>query len=325
MAPLKPDDPDHVPSIHASRVFELRDLIEQPLSPSAYFQDFETVLGDRHARSIWLAREHEFQRLDAVSWGALKSEARPYLKLHDPNGRGWQQLIDVLNQARAHNYLTDLGCSGVRFVPRGGKETSDLEGTLDMRRVLCEVKTVNISEDEANRRNTGQGGEISNLLNEQFLNKLKSTLGKTKSQMEAYDIGGNARRIAFLIINFDDSFAEYKADYYRQIDQHLASDTFESIDIVFDNQNTALHADVSMQSALVVNEESWPDIESKYSASKTSGIDESSGWPLYHVAAGTAGRPSVIGDRDVQAAASDGKLPPTSRVPEGRFRVGSTR
>lgn len=140
------------------RVFELRDLIEQSLASSAYFQDFEATLGDRLARAIWLAREREFPRLDAVSWEALKSEAHPYLILHDPNERGWQQLIDVLNQARAHNYLVELGCCGVRFVPRGKKETPDLEGTLDTRRVLCEVKTVNISKDEANRRNTGQGG-----------------------------------------------------------------------------------------------------------------------------------------------------------------------
>ncbi|WAL83550.1 hypothetical protein OYT13_03510 [Pandoraea sp. XJJ-1] len=198
-----------------------------------------------------------------MSWGALKSEARPYLTLHDTNGRGWQQLIDVLNQARAYNYLTDLGCSDVRFVPRGGKETPDLEGALDMLKVLCEAKTINISEDEANRRNTGRSGCISDSLNEQFLNKLMSTLGKAKSQMETYDIGGNARRIAFLIINFDDSFAEYKVNYYRQIDQHLALDTLEGIDIVFYNQRTALHSDVSMQSALVVNEGNWPDIESK--------------------------------------------------------------
>lgn len=247
------------------RVFELLDLIEHQLAPSAYFPDFETGRDprDRFRRAAWLAREREFQRLDAESWKALKSEARAYLTRHDPNGRGWQQLIDVLNQARAHNYLVELGCSGVRFVPRGTKETPDLEGTLDTRKVLCEVKTINISEQEANRRNSGQGGYISNSLNDQFLKKLKSTLGKAKSQMEVYDVGGNARRIAFLIINFDDSFAEYKADYYSQIDQHLASEPVEGVDVVFYNQQTAFHVDVSMRSALVVNEASWPEIGSE--------------------------------------------------------------
>ncbi|HKR44539.1 MAG TPA: hypothetical protein VJU59_33525 [Paraburkholderia sp.] len=245
------------------RVFELRDLIEQPLTPRAYFQDFETVLDDRLARAIWLAREREFQRLDAESWEALKSEARPYLTLHNPNGRGWQQLIDVLNQARAHNYLTELGCSDVRFVPRGKRETADLEGLLDTRVVLCEVKTLNISEDEANRRNTGQGGYTSNTLSQQFLKKLKSTLGKAKSQMAASNVCGNAVCIAFVIVNFDDLFAEYKVDYYRQIDQSLGSEPVQGVDIVFYNQRTAFHADVSMRNALVVNEANWPEFESE--------------------------------------------------------------
>jgi hypothetical protein len=242
------------------RVFELRDLIEPSLAPSAYFQDFERTLGDRHARATWLARECEFQRLDAESWEALKSEARPYLTSQDPNGRGWQQLVDVLNQARAHSYLVELGCSGVRFVPRDKKKkTPDLEGALGRRRVLCEVKTVNISKDEANRRNTGQGGYTSNLLNEQFLKKLKSTLGNAKNQMEVYDVGGNSMRIAFLIINFDDSYAEYKADYYTQIDQHLASEPVRDVDVVFFNEQTLFHVDLSMRNALVVNEASRPE------------------------------------------------------------------
>jgi hypothetical protein len=232
------------------RVFELRDLIEQPPAPSAYFHDFESRLGSRLRRAAWLAREREFQRLDAESWEALKTEARPYLTLPNPNGRGWQQLIDVLNQARAHNYLAEIGCSGVRFVPRGRKKTPDLEGTLGARKVLCEVKTINISELEANRRNTGEGGYIT------FLKKLANTLDNAKSQMEIYDIGGNSMRIVFLIINFDDSFAEYEDHYYSQIDEHLASEAVQGIDIVFYNQQTAFHVEVSMRSALVVNEAS---------------------------------------------------------------------
>jgi hypothetical protein len=241
------------------RVFELVDLIEVPLAQSAYFHDFETRLGDSRGRATtWLAREREFQRLDPDSWQALKSEARPRLTRPDPK-RGWQQLIDILNQARAYNYLVELGCSGVRFVPRGRKKTPDLEGTLDTRKVLCEVKTINISEQEAKRRNEGQGGYTSIYLDEQFLKKVTSALGTAKSQVESYDVGGNSMRIVFLIINFDDSFAEYKADYYSQIDKYLASEPVQGIGIVFYNQQTAFHLDVSMRSALVVNEASWPE------------------------------------------------------------------
>lgn len=58
---------------------------------------------------------------------------------------------------------------------------------------------------------------------------------------------------------------------------------------------------------------------------KKSGIDESSGCQLYHVGAGAAGRPNVVGDCDAQAAASEGKLSSTLCVPEGPFQIENRR
>lgn len=241
------------------RVFELRDLIDEPQSPDAYFQDFELTLCDGLAREIWLAREREFQLLDATSWETLKEEAQPYLTRHDPSGRGWSQLINILNQARAHNHLVARGCSDVAFVPRGKKPTPDLEGRLNDRKVLCEVKTLNISAEEAERRNTWAVGATTASLDGKFLKKLTSTLCKAKSQMLAYDNG--AAYIAFIIINFDDFFGEYKADYYAQIDQHLESEAVQGIEIVIYNQRTAFHPRITMRSAFVVNEAGWPKPE----------------------------------------------------------------
>ncbi len=95
------------------RVYELRDLIADRSHPSAYFQKFDDTLNDPLRRQVWLAREQEFQRLDDESWQFLKDEAHPYLMARDDN-RGWQQLIAILNQTRAHNYLIDLGGAEVR-------------------------------------------------------------------------------------------------------------------------------------------------------------------------------------------------------------------
>src|SRR5580704_917248 len=101
------------------RVFELCDLIADRSSPSSYFQDFETtVASEAEKKRVWFAREREFQRLDDAAWAFLKAEARPYLTSRDRKGRGWEQLISVLNQARAYNYLVDSGCSDVCFVER---------------------------------------------------------------------------------------------------------------------------------------------------------------------------------------------------------------
>jgi hypothetical protein len=62
------------------------------------------------------------------------------------------------------------------------------------------------------------------------------------------------KRIAFIVMNFDEWLGEYKSDYFAQIDQHLSSDQVSGIDIVFYNQRTAFHAHVSMVDAHVVNE-----------------------------------------------------------------------
>lgn len=238
------------------RVYELRDLITDPLNPRAYFQNFdESIRNEPSKKRVWLAREQEFQRLDSKSWQFLKNEALPYLITRDAR-RGWHQLIDILSQARAHNYLIDKGCMEVRFIPRsktGGEETPDLEGTLDGMKVVCEIKTVNISDAEAIRRQTGGVGAIRNSLDQGFLGKLMSDLFKAGSQMESYG-GKDARRIAFVVCNFDDSFGEYKVDYFEQIDRYLMANPTPCTDIVFYNQRTVFHCDVSMQNAVVVNE-----------------------------------------------------------------------
>lgn len=240
------------------RVYELRDLIDDPSASCAYFQDFDdSIRDDPSKKNFWLAREREFQRLDPDSWQLLKSEAAPHLTTRCLNGRGWQQLISILNQARAHNYLIDNGCMRVRFIPRSktqGQKTPDLEGELNGKKVLCEVKTINISEDEVTRRQTGEVMTITNLLETGFFNKLMSDLYMAKTQMELYDGSICARHIAFVLFNFDDFLAEYKSHYFEQIDRHLGDNPISGIEIVFYNQGTAFHCPVVMRHAVVVTE-----------------------------------------------------------------------
>ena len=238
------------------RVYELRDLITDPSKPCAYFQDFDDSIRDEPSKKrIWLAREREFQRLDPESWQFLKNEALPYLMTRDPR-RKWQQLIAILNQARAHNYLINEGCIEVRFIPRSkiqGEETPDLEGMLNGVKVVREVKTVNISDAETIRRQIGGVGSVVTSLDLGFFTKLMSSLFKAKSQMKSYG-GGDARQIAFNVLNFDDSLGEYKADYFEQTDRYLLAHSIPCIDIVFYNQRTPFQCHVAIQNAVVLNE-----------------------------------------------------------------------
>jgi hypothetical protein len=240
------------------RVFELIDLIEDRDSPDSYFREFEIrVTQEADMACAWRARESEFQRLDNTAWDFLKTEAAPYLTVTNVNGRGWSQLISILNQARGYNYLAGLGCTSIKFVPRsiiGGVETPDLEAVLKNREVACEVKTIGISDDEVDARRYVQARETQTEVPTEFLNKLDLTLDKAHRQLLSQRSSEDALRIAFVVINFDDWPGEHKAAYYEQIDKHLAVGGERSYQIVFFNQKTIFHDSLSMKYAKVVNE-----------------------------------------------------------------------
>jgi len=170
------------------RIYELRDLIPDPRSPDAYFQNFDENVQDFHVRQIYARWETELQGLDEDAWEFLKCEASPYLIHKDRSGRGWQQLFDILNQARGYNYLKAIGSSNVRFIPRAksSARTPDLEGVLDLGRVFCEVKTINITQKEVCARKEFTVREISTCLDDWFLRKLHLNIMEAKDQLDTY-------------------------------------------------------------------------------------------------------------------------------------------
>jgi hypothetical protein len=240
-----------------SRVHELRALIADPSAESAYFrQDFDDRLCKSVARrEAWIAREREFQCLDDGAWAFLKEEARPYLMQKDKKGRGWQQLFNILNQASAYKFLRQqISCVDVRFVPRDpGMETPDLEGSKAGRTVLCEVKTIAVSEDEIEARCGGTGSYTGPGLGEGFFAKLLSDIAKARNQMDAYGGDSPARKIVYIVVEFDDSLGEYKDAHYLQIDEFLAGRDL-AVEIAFFNRQTPFHPQIDMKNAMIINE-----------------------------------------------------------------------
>jgi hypothetical protein len=70
------------------RLYELRDLISNPRSPDAYFQNFDENLSSPDVKQIYVRWEADLQRLDPDAWRFLKNEAAPYLISRDLRGRG---------------------------------------------------------------------------------------------------------------------------------------------------------------------------------------------------------------------------------------------
>ena len=205
------------------RIYELWDFVPSPHPPEAYFKDLDVSLAQiSQKRKQYDDIESELAELDEAAWSFLKQEARPYVLKRDKH-RDWQQLFDILNQAKAYGYLKREGCRDIAFIRRStidGQQTPDLKATGTEGPVLCEVKTLNVSKDEIDRMKTGGVGTTQVKLNDAFLKKLSATLSAAERQMVTY-FPGEARRVVYVIVNFDDRLHEYSDNYQHQIDDFM--------------------------------------------------------------------------------------------------------
>jgi hypothetical protein len=215
------------------RLYELRDQFQSPPSREAYnFEIGDNRIKLKHFRDL----EAELQGLDPVSWDLLKAELTPLFIRRDPK-RAWQPLFDKLNEAKGYNYLVRMGCTNVEFVPRSsreGQKTPDVQGSSGATKVLCEVKTIDISENESACRKNGSVRGILIQLQVGFFNKLKSVLEKARDQMTAYCPTVGTIKIAYVIINYDDILHEYEAEYSAQIKAFIATNPVPELAIFFD-------------------------------------------------------------------------------------------
>ena len=244
-----------------ARVFELTDTLSHPSHPDAYFQDFAKSLQDNSQRlGAFRKVDAVLSVLDAEAWKVLKAAASAHLTRPSPHkGRGWQAFFDVLSEARGYAYLHGLGCTGIHFVARGDGPAPDIEATNDGRRVLCEVKTINISDDEAGRRRRAHAGSAvasrtPTELGLPYLSKLSKTLANAVRQLDAADPARAAQRIVFAVLNFDDWVGDYYPAYFREIDAYLLSHPVEGAELVFCLPNNLFGRAFEMRAATVVTE-----------------------------------------------------------------------
>jgi hypothetical protein len=195
------------------------------------FRDIETVL----------------QELDVKAWETFREDARPYLAKKDElHGRGWQQLYDRITEACAYRYLKSLGCSNIEFIPRSkknGQKTPELKAVLNSAKVLCEAKTINISDVEARRRKTCFPVAQTYELLPEFFTKLESDLERAKNQLGNYDKDTEAIHLVFVAVQFDNFFESRKKENCQNcqlIRQYLES-SIPGIEIGFQGGMGAYH------------------------------------------------------------------------------------
>ncbi|MCY4374768.1 MAG: hypothetical protein OXC31_13425 [Spirochaetaceae bacterium] len=243
------------------RVYELKDMLDEPSHPDAYFQDFEEGLENSTSKlNAFRGLERLLDALDDTAWQDLSQRAAPLLVSQErESGRGWQALFDILrSEARAFGFLQSIGCTGVHFIKcRSKKKTPDLGASQVGRSVFCEVKTLNISEDEAKKRSRMRRGAFvvgrtrPNVDNG-FLRKLRVTLAAAVKQLDAADPERRARRMIFTMLHFDDWLGEYQAQYIAQIDEHLLQQPVDGAELVFCLSNNIFEHSFTMKSATIL-------------------------------------------------------------------------
>ena len=257
--PIPP--PEITLRLELTRAFELKDTLSDPSHPDAYFQDFVKSL-QVNSQKLEAFRKIEavLSVLDAEAWKTLKAAASAYLTRPSPHkGRGWQALFDAISEARGYAYLDSIGCTGIRFVTRSNGPTPDLQATKHGALVLCEVKTINISDAEAGRRRRVYAGipvasRTPTELGLPYLSKLSKTLANAVRQLDAADPTRAAQRIVFAVLNFDDWVGDYYPAYFREIDEYLMAHPIEASEIVFCLPNNLFGRTFEMRAATVVTE-----------------------------------------------------------------------
>jgi hypothetical protein len=237
------------------------DQIPDRNSENAYGRNFENNILRKDIpgyKRLFLRIEKALYELDPDSKKVLSDKIWKHkypIKRH--LGRGWHQLFDILNEARAYSYLKSLGCSDTCLIPESRKKTPDLEGVFPSCKVLCEVKTINISDEEAKIRASDKyiARTTQDQLEEGFFRKLESDITNAKEKFESYDSTRGSQLIIYIFIIFDESpFCEYKERYFQQIDHYLSENIFTGINLVFHNLETGFHKPITMKFATVVND-----------------------------------------------------------------------
>ncbi len=242
------------------RVYELKDLLPDPSNPDAYFHNFEQGLENSSQLAAFVKLEGWLAVLDDKAWDDLRERAAVHLVSKTRNtGRGWQALFDVLSEARAFGYLRSIDCTAVHFIKRATGKTPDLSAMLDGRQVLCEVKTINKSQEEAERSQRTHQGEFvardgSPQVTEAFLGKLSATLEHAVEQLDGLDPERKVRRLVFVVVHFDDLVGLCQPEYFAQIDDHLLRSPVVGAELVFCPFTNLYRRTFTMRSATVLPE-----------------------------------------------------------------------
>jgi hypothetical protein len=135
------------------RFRELVTDVQRQVSNDDFFDDFEELCRDDEKRKHYRSYNDALMVLDDESWNILKEKAIRHFK-HERAGQRKQGFYNQLNEAFAYRYLLGRGFKHVRLIKEAKQRTPDISFVDGGIESYCEVKTVGISDDEINRRDS---------------------------------------------------------------------------------------------------------------------------------------------------------------------------
>jgi hypothetical protein len=162
--------------------------------------------------------------LDENACVTLKKKITPLFK-QNSGRRGKHQFFNQLNEALAYKYLIDRGCTNIMFLPersREGLKTADLSFEEKASAGLCEVKTINISEEEHDRFEAEEvfAASVYRELDEGFFKKLRSDIDNALEKMQE----PVEKKLVFFVIHFDDMAHYFFQTHKKQITRCLGEE-----------------------------------------------------------------------------------------------------
>ncbi len=205
------------------RFYELYELSDQS-HPDNYFT---RVFQNRFTYERDLTQmsygplEKALEQLDEEAWRQLKEKALPLITQKHPR-REWSQLFNHLYEAFGYEWLAKKGYTEIQFIARldkKSKRTPELFGKSETSKALLEVKTINSSEQEIDRRKIFPPPllDLTQGLSDGFKNKFLDDIKNAREQMEKYDVPTD-RKIVLIVIRPDCEFW-CNGKVYAEIDE----------------------------------------------------------------------------------------------------------
>lgn len=213
------------------RTKELLTAAQDARRPTSYARHFESlVVANATMQSLLAHYEQDLLRLDPSAWAVLKAAAFKRL-IRNPQ-RGWEPLFGILNEAKAYAYLAALGCTGIQMIPPSYDDKApDLRADLNGALVLCEVKTLHMSDDARADGAAGPAPWSPRALSEGFLRgKFTRTLRAAIAQLDAYPSPAS-RKIVYVVFTPDESWGEEANDDSLQLAAFLKTLPLAGVDV----------------------------------------------------------------------------------------------